>query len=80
MLRIAKISALSSLIATHANAVCNDPGDDPNAIRIDMDNGDVLYNCDEGYVTARDAQPDIKLTCGSDGLWGPVSPPSASPV
>lgn len=61
-------------------AACDDPGSDANANRMNLVEGEtVMYVCSQGYQTVQ-YQPTITLQCMDGGVWGPVNPPSMSPV
>lgn len=56
---------------------CNSPGEDPNAMRIDLDAGIYMYSCNSGYSTGPGGSGSASITLSCDnGNWSPVQPPS----
>lgn len=59
---------------------CANPGEDPNAVRLNMGDGQVLYTCNDGFITSA-GDASLMLQCDfENGLWGPVEPPILIPV
>ena len=72
-------SLLALYSSVNADTNCDDPGNDPNGNRMELVAGEtVMYICNEGYQTYL-FEPQLTINC-IDGVWGPVNPPSMSPI